>query len=389
MKFNSETPNTNQYGSSNKYNDTGFSSGGSTETSQSSNYGSDYGSTYGSSYGSTYQSSSSNKNAETGIPTNIKVGLGLGVVGAVVMMYKPGSGAKVIKQATEASKTTKKPDFKSVAEQMQSKFKSTAEQTTAKSTKATEGKAENSSSFDFGKMVEDFKKSCPWNTKNTDKSKTGNSSSIDFGKMMEDFNKSCPWKDTKNTDKLGEKIAADNKIMGKNFQKKFDDLRKDADKHFSKSMSEESKATAEEQKKQINEAMNQTKDFLNKAFASNAKTTEKTTTEEKATAASSSGESFFDKFSKEIGMADFFDKHESGGFEPSDDKKGMSLQEARKILQFDASNPNIKKDDITKNFRIISRQNHPDLGGSAYLASKVNEARETLLKHNKKTQRRR
>merc|ERR1711997_107196 len=139
MKFGSETPTTNQYGSSsNKYNDAGFSSGGSTETSQSSNYGSNYGSTYGSSYGSTYQSSSSsNNNAEIGIPTNVKIGLGLGVVGAAVMMYKPGSGAKVIKQATEASKTTKKPDFKSVAEQMQSKFKSDAEKTTPNTSKAT------------------------------------------------------------------------------------------------------------------------------------------------------------------------------------------------------------------------------------------------------------
>ena len=100
-------------------------------------------------------------------------------------------------------------------------------------------------------------------------------------------------------------------------------------------------------------------------------------------------DSIFDKISKEMGFADFFDKHESGGFEVTDDKKGMSLQEARKILQFDASNPNIKKEEITKNFREISRQNHPDLGGSAFMAAKVNEARETLLKHNKKTQRRR
>merc|ERR1711893_305138 len=50
---------------------------------------------------------------------------------------------------------------------------------------------------------------------------------------------------------MGEKFAADKKIFDQKFQKQFDELRKDADKHFSKAMSEESKATAEEQKKQI------------------------------------------------------------------------------------------------------------------------------------------
>lgn len=55
----------------------------------------------------------------------------------------------------------------------------------------------------------------------------------------------------------------------------------------------------------------------------------------------------------------------------------MTLREAALIL---GVRPSASEEKIKEAHRRILRQNHPDLGGSPYIASKVNEAKELLLK---------
>lgn len=55
----------------------------------------------------------------------------------------------------------------------------------------------------------------------------------------------------------------------------------------------------------------------------------------------------------------------------------MTREEARDILGVDA---NASKEDIRAAHKRMIQKNHPDQGGTKYLASKINEARDILLK---------
>lgn len=58
-------------------------------------------------------------------------------------------------------------------------------------------------------------------------------------------------------------------------------------------------------------------------------------------------------------------------------KGRMTVEEAREILDVTA---NASSQDINAAHRRMIQKNHPDQGGSEYLASKINEARDVLLK---------
>lgn len=64
-------------------------------------------------------------------------------------------------------------------------------------------------------------------------------------------------------------------------------------------------------------------------------------------------------------------KYFEGGFEPEMDRK-----EAAKVLGIRES---ACKEQVEDRYRSLMRFNHPDLGGSLFLSTKVNEAKELLL----------
>ena len=56
----------------------------------------------------------------------------------------------------------------------------------------------------------------------------------------------------------------------------------------------------------------------------------------------------------------------------------MPLEEAYLILGL---SPGVRRDDVFAAYRNLIKRLHPDQGGTSYLASRVNEAKDVLLKH--------
>lgn len=67
----------------------------------------------------------------------------------------------------------------------------------------------------------------------------------------------------------------------------------------------------------------------------------------------------------------------SDGQQASNKPGSMTRKEAQLILGVQEG---ASKEDITKAHRKLIRQHHPDTGGNDFLAAKVNEARDVLLK---------
>jgi DnaJ-like protein len=64
-----------------------------------------------------------------------------------------------------------------------------------------------------------------------------------------------------------------------------------------------------------------------------------------------------------------------GGRPESPRPERMTRQEALRVLGLDES---ATRDDVQREYRRLMRKIHPDLGGSSYLAAKINEAKDVL-----------
>ncbi|NOX93128.1 MAG: DnaJ domain-containing protein [Gammaproteobacteria bacterium] len=85
-------------------------------------------------------------------------------------------------------------------------------------------------------------------------------------------------------------------------------------------------------------------------------------------------------------LAAYLDRHhsgwraqtDSGGPRETSSEHGMSAAEALDILGLE---PNASAEEITQAHRRLIHKLHPDRGGSTYLATKINQAKDYLLKH--------
>ena len=61
-------------------------------------------------------------------------------------------------------------------------------------------------------------------------------------------------------------------------------------------------------------------------------------------------------------------------------EEGMSINEARQIL---GVSDNASPKEINNSFKLLMKKNHPDKGGTKYLAQKIIHAKNRLLYNNK------
>jgi DnaJ-domain-containing protein 1 len=66
----------------------------------------------------------------------------------------------------------------------------------------------------------------------------------------------------------------------------------------------------------------------------------------------------------------------SGGAAPG--ARGMTVEEAYAVLGLQ---PGVTREEIHQAHRALMKKYHPDQGGTTYLASKINEAKDVLMKH--------
>jgi hypothetical protein len=81
-----------------------------------------------------------------------------------------------------------------------------------------------------------------------------------------------------------------------------------------------------------------------------------------------------------LGAVLFYSLTQKTGWIPGSSVRagGMGLEEAYRVLGL---GPGATRDDIQAAHRELIKRNHPDQGGSTYIAAKVNEAKDVLLKH--------
>ena len=65
-----------------------------------------------------------------------------------------------------------------------------------------------------------------------------------------------------------------------------------------------------------------------------------------------------------------------GAGQPSPHRAGMTVDEARQVL---GVGPRASAEEVHTAWREMMKRNHPDQGGSGYLAAKINEAKDVLL----------
>ena len=86
-------------------------------------------------------------------------------------------------------------------------------------------------------------------------------------------------------------------------------------------------------------------------------------------------EAFLDRAHPDWRTDPAFSNRQSGGERTGGGGK-MTVEEALEVLGLDAG---AGRDDVVKAHRRLMKQYHPDQGGSDYLASKINEAKDILL----------